>query len=197
VSNDATVFSTDNPEAVTAYLAAVRARREFASLVVASAAQIGKNTGALQQRSPFGGGDSTLGLAADDPADPPVGWVYSKPGERLVPRRGKAGDGARKWLKDHQPPKSADARAALEAHGLPLNDMLGTTGSGSYRFSVPLVFEHEGNLWAMYRGVPGHWCGSGELVLCSWTPRKLSEFYAAKEAFEAAAATAESESGPL
>lgn len=84
----------------------------------------------------------------------------------------KAGEQARKWLADHQPP---DLRAVLAAHGLPRTSRL--TRDGGYLISTPQVFLHEGTVWALYKGTP-----DGQ---CSWQPRKLSEFYAALEALEA------------
>jgi hypothetical protein len=174
-------YSTDNPEAVAAFRAACAERNEFGPRVKAAAEQLGKNNGALFFSGVFGP-RTCAGLAPADPADPPEGWVYSKTKDLLVPRRGKAGDVARAWLDEHKSP--VDPLNVLSDHGLPRNDDLGADSQGRMRVGVPEVFHHDGVLWAHYRGGPHGLFGSPKE--CSWTPRKLSEYFAAREAYQAA-----------
>ena len=87
---DEKVYSTNDPATVAAFIAACDAEREFAQKVVASAAALGKNKGALRSSGVFGGPPETLGLAADDPNDPPEGWVYLKGRDKLRSETGDA-----------------------------------------------------------------------------------------------------------
>lgn len=185
---DGTVYSTSNPVTAAAFLAACDAERAFAQSVVESAAAIGKNKGALRTSGVFGEPPSTIGLAVDDPDDPPEGWVYSKTREQLVPRRGRAGNCAREWIAAHQP--KASARVVMEEHGLPFNDLLGAKadhGAVNRQFNVPVIFHHDGTVWAHYRGTPGRWVGGP--IEPTWEPRRLSEYHAAREARDAAEVT--------
>ena len=166
-------YSTDDPAAVAAFKAATDALADCQRRARESTEELGKNNGPLIYRHPLFGLE-VVGLAALDPADPPQGWRYLKTREYLVPRRGAAGDAARKWLADHQPP---NLRAIMADHGLPRCSK-SDPDSMSYRIMAPKVFEYQGTVWALYRGVI-----DGE---CSWTPRKLSEFHAAREAAEEA-----------
>lgn len=188
--SDGRVFSTSDPVTVAAFLSACDEERAFAARVVESAAAIGKNKGALRGSGVFGQPPETTGLAADDPNDPPEGWVYSKGREHLIPRRGKAGDPAREWLAASQPRVSA--RVVLAEHGLPFNDLFGAKadlGALTTRFNVPVVFHHDGTVWAHYRGTPGLWAGGPSEP--TWDERRLSEYHAAREARDAAEETVE------
>lgn len=141
--------------------------------------------GALRTGGVFGEPPTTIGLAVDDPDDPPEGWVYAKGRDQLVPRRGRAGHSAREWLKAHQP--KASARVVMEEHGLPFNDLLGPKpGTADARlFNCPVVFHHAGTIWACYRGRPGRWSVGPSDPDPTWTERKLSEYHAAREARDA------------
>lgn len=172
------VFSTDDPAIVAAFRAAEATRQETARRIIDDAEALGKNRGVQFRAGVWNLPDRIEGLFVDDPADPPEGWVYVKGRDRLEPRRGAAGEVARQWLADHQP---FDVRHAMIAHGLPRNARSSAELSGAYRLIPPVVFEHEGVLWAHYRGHLGGMEGE-----CTWTPRKLSEYYAAREAWEAA-----------
>jgi hypothetical protein len=92
-----------------------------------------------------------------------------------VPRRGKAGDAARAWLREYQ--LDVDPRVVLAERGLPHNGRRPKDdGLGSFYITKPKVFVHDSILWALYSGeVDGD---------CTWTPRRLSEFHAAWEAYE-------------
>ncbi|WP_431728637.1 hypothetical protein [Verrucosispora sp. TAA-831] len=168
-------YSTSDPATVAAYRAAADGFQNTARRAQEDSEALGKNKGALIRRHPLFGAE-VIGLAADDPTDPPQGWRYLKSVEHLVPRRGKAGDPAREWLEEHQPPK---LRAVMEQHGLPRTSR-SDPNSTRYRIMSPALFDHDGTVWALYRGVI-----DGE---CTWTPRKLSEYHAAREASEDAAA---------
>ncbi|MER7331612.1 MULTISPECIES: hypothetical protein [unclassified Micromonospora] len=164
------VYSTSDPTTVAAFKAAADAFRDGGRRAREDAEKLGKNKGALMISGPIGK-PRLVGLEPDDPTDPPQGWQYIKSRERLEPRRGRAGDAARHWMDAHQPP---DLRGVMGEHGLP----------AYYRreniIGAPELFEHGGTLWALFKGEPQ---GS-----CSWEPRKLSEFYAAREAMESAEA---------
>ena len=165
-------YSTSDPTVVTAYRAACDGYRDMSRRTSEDAETLGNNRGALISSNVFAG-PHIVGLAADDPASPPAGWVYSKRNNCLVPQRGKTGDAARQWIDAHQPP---DVREVLAGHGLPR--MSQYTRGDTYVRALPELFEHGGTLWARYRGdVDG---------VCTWERRRLSEFHAARESAEAA-----------
>lgn len=189
MSDPTHVYMTTDPQALAAFRTARAAYVEYAGRVARDAAELGNNGGAMRGGNPFGPGE-LVGLAADAPADPPPGWVYSKRGNRLQPRRGAAGAPAREWMAAHQPP--TDERTALVAHGLPRNDRRAATGDGRFVLGAPELFEHDDALWAMYRGTPdGTWCNSDGT--CTWDQVPLSRYYAAKEAAQHAFDTREAE----
>lgn len=170
------VYATNDTATVAVYRETVAAFNEMGRKAGEDAEALGKNKGALIRNHRVSAPE-VVGLGADDPTDPPAGWRYSKAEECLVPRRGQAGEPARQWLDAHQPP---DLRAVLEQHGLPRTCKPGE----DFRFflSTPGVFEHDGTVWALYPAAP-----DGE---CAWTPRKLSEWHAAREAAEEAQSAA-------
>jgi hypothetical protein len=167
-------YSTNNPDVVAAFTAAAEARTAFARRVVADAKALGSNKGPLHNTHVFGG-DETVGLAVDDADNPPDGWTPSKGRGYLVPRRGAPGADARRWLADHQPPAGSDVRAVMADHGLPRTTGLDFDHTNT--ISTPLLFCHDGEVWALYKRQPDD--------ECTWTPRRLSEFHAAREAFDA------------
>lgn len=171
-------YSTSDPAAVAAFKAASDALGDCQRRNREDAKELGKNNGPMILRHPLFGLE-VVGLATLDPEDPPEGWRHLMGVGHLMPRRGKAGEAPRKWLADHQPP---DLRGIMADHGLPRSSK-SDPESMSYRIMTPKLFEHNGTVWALYRGVI-----DGE---CSWTPRKLSEFYAALEAAEEAEKQAE------
>lgn len=164
-TSDQLVYSTDDPATVAGFRQS-QVDFEVARLkAIADAAALGKNKGVLVRRSL--GRVEIVGLAADDPKNPPAGWRYVR--EQLEPRLGKPGKGARQWLTGAQPPSFRDVME--QKYQLPMH--FGFLGS-------PGVFEQDGEVWAIYGGEP-----NGE-VGPVWRRRKLSEFYAAKERLEAA-----------
>lgn len=173
-------YATTDPAIVAAFAKACVAERHFAESVVESAQAIGKNKGALRESGAFGA-PRTIGLAADNPADPPEGWRYLKGQDMLSPRQGKAGDSARQWLKQFQP--TVWPRSILESHGLPYNDLLGEADVFPRKFNVPRVFMFDGTIWALYTGTPGSWITGA--IEPTWERRKLSEYHAALEAHQA------------
>lgn len=178
-------YSTDNPETVAAYLKAVADYRGYADRMLADMDALGAGPGVRISRGMFGSRDQLFAL--DQKGDHiPDGWRIVR--GHLVPRRGKPGGAARQWLADHQP---VDIRAVMTGHGLPRSAWIPGSDSG-YRVVSPTLFEHDGTLWACYEGEPGKGDSSFDSTPCTWTPRKLSEFYAA---FEAVAAAQAAEAG--
>lgn len=168
-------YSTDDPATVAAFKATAIAYNEMGGRAREDAEKLGNNKGALIVGGVLGA-PRVVGLAADDPANPPEGWQYVKGRDQLEPRRGKAGESARQWLAGHQPP---DLRGVLAEHGLPVYYRNGN------KIGNPALFLHDDTVWALYGGYP-----EGE---CTWTQRKLSEFHAAQEALEAAETAAKVE----
>jgi hypothetical protein len=181
--SDEYAYSTDNPEAVAAFRQTRADLISFKDRVRAACAELGGNNGPLVRQGIWGSPDEIVGLDPDDSGTIPEGWRIVR--GRLEPRRGKPGDGARKWLAEHQPP---DMRHAMVGHGLPRHSQT-PSNTGGFRLSAPALFEHDGVLWACYSGKPGEGViDDGQA--CTWTPRKLSEFHAAREAVKAAKAVA-------
>lgn len=166
------VYSTSDPATLAAFNAAADAFSDCGRRASEDAEKLGKNKGALIVRDRISG-PRVVGLDADDPTDPPEGWRYSKGDDHLVPRRGKPGEPARQWLDAHQPP---DVRKVLEEHGLPR--FCKSDKDLRFFLATPGLIEHDGTVWAMYPAEPDG--------VCTWEPRKVSEFHAAREAMEAA-----------
>jgi hypothetical protein len=168
-------YSTDDRATVAAYVEACDARRAAGLRAVAAADALGHNKGPAVRTGMWGIPDEITALFPDDATDPQDGWTYLKGRDLLVPRRGKAGDAARTWLNDHQ--LGADPRVVLAERGLPYNGRRPKEGSlGSFYITRPKVFVHDDTLWALYTGEI-----NGD---CTWTPRRLSEFHTAFEAYE-------------
>lgn len=178
-------YSTDNPEAVAAFRQAVADLQAFGERVLADCAALGGNEGPLVHGGIWGSQDRIVGLGPDGSGTIPAGWRIVR--GRLEPRRGKPGDLARQWLADRQPP---DVRHVMTKYGLPRHSRVPAQSNGfTHRMIAPVLFEHEGTLWACYEGKPGDDFDGPEASAaggCSWTLRKLSEFHAAREALEAA-----------
>lgn len=172
-------YSTDSPEIVAAFRDTADAMRSYLPTLREAIAAIPGAKNPLVRGGFWGSSDELVALEADGSGDVPDGWRIVR--GRLEPRRGKPGDDARKWLAAHQPP---DVRHTLVDFGLPRHASIPAEG-GRFRLVAPDLFEHDGTLWACYDGEPGH----GVLddgKSCTWTPRPLSEFYAAQETHEAA-----------
>lgn len=168
-----TAFFTVEPEVVAAWMTTAEQIRDIQNRAVDAAEKIGKNKGLMIQQS-FGA-MRVVGLAPVDPKDPPAGWRYVR--QQFEPRRGKAGEAAASWLASVQPPSMRDV---MKAHGLPRHC------SFKYGFfGTPAMFQHEGAIWALYKGEP-----DGE-ASAAWTECKPSQFYAAQEAQQEAEKAAE------
>lgn len=173
-------YSTDKPEVLAAYHLVRREMREFGQRMRADCEALGGNSGGLLNRGVWGSPDRIVGLMPDGSGTVPDGWRMVR--ERLEPRRGKPGEAARRWLADHQPP---DVRHTLTGHGLPRHSSVPTKAM-TYQLIPPVLFELDGTLWVCYEGKPGDELMSGETLDESiWTPRRLSEFHAAREEAEA------------
>lgn len=198
-----TAYSTDNPDAVAAYRQVHAARENWKHAIKTGLAEIGAGpkvwlAGFAGEREvsgveakrlpdehlPAAPGDDEEGSEPNDVATVkryhvPDGWQINKDGV-LVPRRSKPGESARQWIAARKLPS---VTRVMAEHGLPPEVWVPSSG-GDYRIHAPVVFEHDGVLWATYPLAPDR-CGFNPQP-CTWTPRKLSEFYAAKEAVQAA-----------
>lgn len=141
--------------------------------VIDEAAAIGKNTGALMTKTVFG--NRIVGLAPDDPNDPPAGWKYMRNKNKLYPdRRTKAGKQAAAWLDSAQPKAHIEF---LHQHGMPSDHM---NGGQCYTPGAQLV---DGELLVNWGcDLPA------ERVTGPWERIPLSRYYAAIEAAEKAEA---------
>ena len=178
-----TAYSTSDPTIIAAYRQAVADRTAAGKRIAADLTELGAGPRVYVRNSGFTGTTARVTAVEQSGDHIPDGWRVV--GGNLEPRRGKPGEQARKWLDDHQP---VDVRAALEGHGLPRACWIPDDRSGGYRIVQPVLFEHDGTLWACYRAEPGR-SGSGfDDRPCTWERRKLSEFHAARESAEAAEA---------
>ncbi|WBB94247.1 hypothetical protein [Verrucosispora sp. WMMC514] len=134
-------YSTSDPATVAAFRAWEEEYNATSRRGWTSAGELGNNRGPLVVAG-RASAPRVVGLAADDPTNPPPGWRYSKRDEHLVPRNGRVGEPARQWLEAHQPP---DLRAILEAHGLPRTCKPGE--------GLPLVPRRPGHLRTRRHGV--------------------------------------------
>jgi hypothetical protein len=178
-------YSTDNPEAVAVYLAAKANQETWRDRVMAALEALGAGPQVYIRNGMFGDPNRIIALEPKG-NHVPEGWRLLKRDGLLHPRRGKPGDPARKWLADHQP---QDVRHALVAYGLPRNVWVPRSSNFGYRVVAPDIFEHARVLWARYEAEPGKDDSHSEP--CTWTPRKLSEYHAAFEAFQEATAAQE------
>lgn len=179
MSTEQHAYSTDNAETVDAYCRAVGQRNAFGAWMRDELDALGVGPRVFVSSSGFSG-DKQRVTALEQSGDRiPEGWRVVR--GNLEPRRGKPGEAARQWLADHQP---TDVRHVMEGHGLPRSCWIpATSGSFSFRIVSPELFEHDGVLWALYDAEPGVSDSGFDDKPCTWTPRKLSEFYAAREAF--------------
>jgi hypothetical protein len=182
---DQYAYSTNDAAAVAAFRQARADLRAYGERVQDACAALGGSKGPLVHHGVWGRPDEIVGLEPDGSGAIPDGWRMVR--GRLEPRRGKPGDPARQWLADHRPP---DVRHVLTQHGLPRHAAVPAKGQTfTHRLISPVLFEHEGTLWACYEGKPGDRFDGSDEPGCTWTPRHLSEFYAAREALEASQAT--------
>lgn len=181
---DMHAYSTDAPEVVQAYRQAVEKRNEFGKWMRTELDALGAGPRVFVRSSGMSGDKQQVTAIEQSGDHIPDGWRIVR--GNLEPRRGKPGEAARRWLAGHQP---VDVRHVMEQHGLPRSCWVpATRESFSFRVVTPELFEHDGALWACYDTEPGTSDSGFDDKPCTWTPRRLSEFHAAKEAFEEAQA---------
>lgn len=171
-------YSTSDPAIVAAYRQALADRVAMGKKVAASLAQLGAGPQVYMISDGFPGSRDRFTAIQPKGDHVPDGWRLMKRSGLLEPRRGKPGEAARKWFAEHQP---VDVRHVMEQHGLPRSAWK-PTDSG-YSISTPQLFDAGDALWARYASEPGAG-GAFDTKPCTWTPRKLSEFHAAWEAFQ-------------
>jgi hypothetical protein len=180
VRNSGFAYSTTDTETIAAYRQAKAGHSTFAARLRADVEALGAGPRVYLRSGAFGSPNTITGLEPKGDTIP-EGWRIVR--GNLEPRRGKPGEQARQWLAAHQP---VDTRHVLAQRGLPRDVWVPNPKVGNYRVVAPEIFEHKGVLWALYEAEPG----SGEIAFddakCTWTPRKLSEFHTAFEAFEEA-----------
>lgn len=162
-------FKTTDPEIVAAWKRVVETRSAAVARALAEAESIGKNKGFMVQRSL--GDEEFTGLAPIDPEDPPEGWRFVR--NQFEPRRGKAGDDARAWLKSVQLP---NLRNVMHEHGMP------KVVFANHRMMTPGLLLHNDTIWANFSQDIGD-----REVGPAWERCRLSEYYAAQEAADEAA----------
>ncbi len=145
-------YCTDDPAALDAYRQASARRHEFTMRLRPAAAAIGGNLGPVSAPGGFGGPEEILGLMPDGSGQIPAGWRLRARPQRLEPATGRAGNPARKWLSDFKPPPDVDPTYMLKTHGLAYQSRIWK--GATYTAHHPLVFEHDGLLWACYLGQP-------------------------------------------
>lgn len=181
---DQRAYSTDNPDAVAAYRQAVAERNAFGPRLKAAVEALGAGPRVFVRSGLISGDKQSLTALEQKGDHVPEGWRVMKSSGHLEPRRGKPGEPARQWLAEHQP---VDVRSVMEQHGLPRSCWIPTQGF-SYRIAAPELFEHDGVLWTLFEAEPGSSDTGFDDKACTWTPRQLSEFHLAREAFEQAGA---------
>lgn len=186
MSDSKFAYSTTDPEALAAYRAALVVRREFGARLRRAAAALGDNLGPLVSVKEFGGPEEITGLEPAATGKKPAGWRLVPSRKRLEPAIGKAGDQARRWLVEHQPPADADPRYVLKAHGLAYYSRV-PSARGTQLTLRPHLFEFDDRLWACYRGHPdGDWPGDDPGL--TWPQVSLDEFVQAYAKFQLAEA---------
>ncbi|MFI2663215.1 hypothetical protein [Micromonospora carbonacea] len=175
------VYATSDPTIVAAYRRAVADRAEMGKRIAADVKALGAGPRVFVRTSGFSGIPTQLTAIEQQGDHVPDGWRVVR--GNLEPRRGKPGESAREWLANHQP---VDVRDAMEKHGLPRACWLPRDREFGWTISQCRLFEHDGTLWASYAAEPGTSDSGFDTERCSWESRKLSEFYAAREAMEAA-----------
>lgn len=185
-------FYTTNPAALAAARAARTTRLNFRREVLRPAlAALGSSPGSIGPHSAParpGGPMQIIGLQASVTAVIPAGWDINVGPRRgshyLRPAPGSAGTAARLWLARTQPEPDADTCYVLKTYGLAYRGLIGDP-HGAYQLHPPGVFEHDGKLWASYRGAP---VGDdpAEPFTMTWTQADLDDYRAFRNARNAA-----------
>jgi hypothetical protein len=176
-------YRTDSWAAITAFRATNVARAEFGVRLRDDAAALGGNNGPLSNHRPYGGPEQVVGLDPDGSGAIPHGWRIIGEPARLTPApRGKGSAAACRWLEEHQPGPDLDTRHVLKKHGLAYQSRVGSISS--YTIHLPMLFEHDGYLWACYLGEPdGDFPGDPSGM--TWPEISVEDFEAAKNAHTA------------
>jgi hypothetical protein len=145
-------YATDDPDILDAYRASRVARHQFSKKLLPAAAKLGHNAGPLVAKKGSSGREEIIGLKPDGTGKAPAGWHLVNRGKRLAPAVGRAGDQARRWLVEHQPPAGTDPLAVMLEHGLV--ELSRVEVGGSFTDFRPALFEWDGKLWACYKGQP-------------------------------------------
>lgn len=172
-------YSTSDPTIVAAYRQAKADAADVGKRIAGDLKKLGAGPRVFVRNSGFSGIAATLTAIEQQGDHIPDGWRVVR--GNLEPRRGKPGAQARQWLADHQP---VDVRSVMEKHGLPRSCWTPRDREFGWAISRPALFEHDGTLWASYASEPGTSDSGFDTEKCTWTPRKLSEFHAASEAYQ-------------
>lgn len=176
-------YSTNDPTTVAAYRQAYADRAAAGKRIAADVKALGAGPRVFVRGSGFSNTPDRITAIEQAGDHIPDGW--RKVRGYLEPRRGKPGEPARQWLAEHQP---VDVRHVMEAHGLPRACWVPRENEFGWTIVAPKLFEHDGTVWACYEAEPGTGGSGFDTEKCTWTPRRLSEFYAAWEAHEASTA---------
>jgi hypothetical protein len=175
-------YRTADANIINEYRTALACAKARQKKITSALSDLGVSTEVMVSSTGFPGGKMRIRDLVPIGDFVPDGWRLMKSTGRLEPRRGKPGEGARQWLADHQP---IDVRHVMEQHGLPRAAWIPGDGF-RYRIVAPHFFEHDAALWARYAAEPGTSETRFDSQRCTWEPCKLSEFYAAYEAYQAA-----------
>jgi hypothetical protein len=188
-------YVTRDPDTVAALRATRTATGAFNAQLAADLQVLGRNTGATGYTF---GRPEIVGLKPRDPQDPPDGWKYLRRMSCLVPRNGRPGEQARRWLADHQPPPRAVD--ILGDHGAPTSISM-PDGFGRIRICPPavLITEVTGRtVHLLYEADPAERAAVGRSFSSGpdvpddrWEQEPLSAWHLALEAEEARTATKE------
>lgn len=172
-------YSTSAPATLAAYRQALVDRATMGKKVAASLEELGAGPQVYMISDGIPGTRDRFTAIQPQGDHVPEGWRLMKRSGLLEPRRGKPGEAARAWFAEHQP---VDVRHVMEQHGLPRSAW--KPSPSGYSISTPQLFDGGDALWARYASEPGTG-GAFDTKPCTWTPRKLSEFHTAWEAFQA------------
>jgi len=172
-------YRTDNLAAIAAFHAARAAGIEHLHRINADRELLGGSTGFVGGPKGFGGPVHLVGLRPDDSGQIPAGWRLNRRDKILKPQK----PAAVQWLDERQPGNSCDPAYVLKAYGMAYQSRVGTLGD--FLIFYPTVFEHNGYLWAGYRGEPdGDF--PGEPAGITWPRVPIYNFRAALDSFAAA-----------
>ena len=168
------VYSTTDADTVALYRRLTAERAAHAAALRANVLQLGGSGDVYGSAGTTGEPDAIMFLRKRADGYVPPGWETTAAGTMLKPKTGKAGEQARAWLAEHQPP---DVLHALAERGLPRTVWVYT--GRDYDVITVEVFEDAGELWAVYPIEPGSE-QDFHAQPCSWTRRSFVELPAAR-----------------